>query len=131
MKASRNFSGRFFYDCQCLMRNVTKMKRGIVKTLLQIRKNEAIFVLRYSETLKCGYIEVSEKHNSYSVPMITITHNNTRRQYSAVAIRTTTVIINGQRVTRMEQSFQAIPEQRDIKWLLENFFLKKLFRAIA
>lgn len=57
--------------------------------------------------------------------------NNTRNQYGAVAIKTTTVVINGSRVTRMEQAFQPIPEQRDIKWLLENFFLKKLFRGIA
>jgi hypothetical protein len=57
--------------------------------------------------------------------------NKTRHQYCAVAIRTTTEVINGQRVTRIEQSFQAIPEQRDIKWLLENFFLKKLFGGIA
>ena len=57
--------------------------------------------------------------------------NYTRNQYCAVAIRTTTVIVNGQRVTRMEQAYQAIPEQRDIKWILLNFFLKKLFRGIA
>lgn len=57
--------------------------------------------------------------------------NKTRHQYCAVAIRTTTVIVNGQRVTRMEQAYQAIPEQRDMKWILLNFFLKKLFKGIA
>ena len=57
--------------------------------------------------------------------------NKTRQQYGVIAIRTTSVVINGQRVTRTEQAFQAIPEQRDMKWILENFFLKKLFRGIA
>jgi hypothetical protein len=57
--------------------------------------------------------------------------NKTRHQYCAVAITNSTVIINGSGVTHIGQAFQAIPEQMDIKWLLENFFLKKLFKGIA
>ena len=64
--------------------------------------------------------------------MITSTHQITRQSNHprAVAIAAT-MQMNVSRQMQGGQAFQLIPNELDIKWLLENFFLKKLFRAIA
>lgn len=56
---------------------------------------------------------------------------NRKLCYSAVAINGKTIVMNESRETHTGLVFQLIPNERDIKWILENFFLKKLFRAIA
>jgi hypothetical protein len=64
--------------------------------------------------------------------MITNTHLITRRSYQAPALAiSATMQMNIFRQMQGAQAFQLIPNELDIKWLLENFFLKKLFRALA
>jgi hypothetical protein len=64
--------------------------------------------------------------------MITNTHLIARHsnQPRAIAI-SANMQMNMSRETQAGQAFQLIPNELDIKWLLENFFLKKLFRGIA
>jgi hypothetical protein len=64
--------------------------------------------------------------------MITNTHLITRQsnQPRALAI-SANMQMNIVRQMQTGQAFQLIPNELDIKWLLESFFFKKLFRAIA
>ena len=64
--------------------------------------------------------------------MISNTHLIARQQNQPRAIAIfATMQMNMSRGMQAGQAFQLIPNELDIKWLLENFFLKKLFRGIA
>jgi hypothetical protein len=64
--------------------------------------------------------------------MISNTHLIARQQNQPKAIAiSATMQMNISRQMQAGQAFQLIPNELDIKWLLENFFLKKLFRGIA
>jgi hypothetical protein len=64
--------------------------------------------------------------------MISNTTLITRRSYQAPALAVSANMqMNVSRQMQGAQAFQLIPNELDIKWLLENFFLKKLFRGIA
>jgi hypothetical protein len=64
----------------------------------------------------------------------TLMFTNTPNRRLCYIARTTDnrmIVMNDSRETRTGLVFQPILNERDIKWILENFFLKKLFRAIA
>ena len=89
------------------------------------------FCARYRVTLKDSYT-VTQKTKVNPYPMISNTHLIARQQNQPKAIAiAATMQMNISREMQAGQAFQLIPNALDIRWLLENFFLKKLFRAIA
>ena len=59
------------------------------------------------------------------------TQNNQQHFNRAVAVAQPVTMMNIFAQTRVGQMIQLIPNEIDMKWLLENFSFKKLFRAIA